>query len=105
MKDMGELAGADEKKIRSALLKKALGYNFKEVTEEYTGGEDGDIKLSKKRVVTKNVPPDMAAIKYLIEGKDSAPLSEMTDEQLHAEKERLVKLLTGAEKEKPKKGD
>lgn len=87
-----DAAEADEKRIRSALLKKALGYNFKEVTEEYVSGDNGEIMLNKKRVVVKNVPPDMAAIKYLLE-EEVEPLSQLTDEQLFAEKERLTRLI------------
>ncbi len=81
-----------DKKIKTALIKKALGYDCTEVVEEYVSGEEGEIKLTKKKVTKKNVPPDISAIKILLceEEKD---LSSMTDEQLNAEKERLLKLL------------
>ena len=60
--------------------------------EEYVSGEEGEIKLTKKKVTKKNVPPDLTAIKLLM-GEDSLALSEMTDEELEKEKERLLKML------------
>lgn len=68
---------------------------MKEVTEEYVADADGELKLSKKRVSTKNIPPDMSALRYLLDS-DSADkdFADMTDEQLEEEKERLLKLLT-----------
>ena len=53
-------------KIEKSLLKKALGYQYKEVIEEYSIGEDGE-KLSKKKITTKDVPPDISAVKLLLE--------------------------------------
>ena len=75
-----------------ALIKKALGYDATEVVEEYVSSEEGEIKLTKKKVTKKNVPPDMAALKILLDENDK-PISEMTDEQLKEEKARLLKLL------------
>ncbi len=77
--------------FKKALVKKALGYDVTETVEEYTGGEDG-VKLVKKKVTKKNVPPDITALKMLLEDQN-LPLSQMSDEQLQAEKERLLKLL------------
>jgi len=79
------------KKLDAAIIKKALGYDFKEVVEEYVGKEDGEIVLSKKKVTIKNVPPDMSAIKMLIGEEPS--VWNMTDEELLAEKERLLEKL------------
>lgn len=81
-----------EKKIEKALIKKALGYDSTEVVEEYVTGEEGEIKLTKKKVTKKNVPPDITAIKMLMELED-VPIEEMTDEELEREKTRLLKLL------------
>ena len=44
--------------LHSALVKKALGYDYKEVVEEYVSGEEGEVRLAKKKVTKKNVPPD-----------------------------------------------
>lgn len=81
-----------ESDFKNALIKKALGYDATEVVEEYVSGEEGEIKLTKKKVTKKNVPPDLTAIKLLM-GEDSLALSDMTDEELEKEKERLLKML------------
>ncbi len=77
-----------EEKLNKALLKRALGYNSKEVIEEYVNGDNG-VVLSKKKVTTKPVPPDTTALKILLDFS-GGELSEMTDEQLLEEKERLL---------------
>jgi len=78
--------------FKDALIKKALGYDATEVVEEYVSGEEGEIKLTKKKVTKKNVPPDITAIKLLMD-ENSQNLSEMSDEELEKEKARLLKLL------------
>lgn len=77
--------------LKSALIKKALGYDATEVVEEYAD-EQGEIKLLKRKVTKKNVPPDVTALKMLIEGETNS-ISHLTDKELKAEKERLIKLL------------
>ena len=77
---------------KSALIKKALGYDATEVVEEYVSDDAGDIKLTKKKVTKKNVPPDLTALKMLMEETDES-VAEMTDEQLEKEKQRLLELL------------
>ena len=81
----------DKNDLEQALIKKALGYDATEVVEEYVG--DGEeIKLSKKKVTTKNVPPDMSALKFLLD-ETQKEVSEMTDQELYDEKVRLLCLL------------
>ncbi len=81
----------DKNDLEQALIKKALGYDATEVVEEYVG--DGEeIKLSKKKVTTKNVPPDMSALKFLLD-ETQKNVSEMTDQELYEEKVRLLCLL------------
>jgi len=84
--------------LRSALIKKALGYDYKEVVEEYVSGEEGEVKLAKKKVTKKNVPPDITAIKLLLENQPN--VSSMTDEQFEMEKERLINMQKNNGKEK-----
>ena len=83
--------------IRNAVLKVALGFSVEEVTEEY-GVEDGELKLVKRKETRKDVPPDLRAVRLLMEG---AEVSELSDEELMAEKERLLRELakTGADRE------
>ncbi|HIZ25412.1 MAG TPA: hypothetical protein H9812_08130 [Candidatus Gallimonas intestinigallinarum] len=78
-----------EDKVRDAVLKVALGFRVEEVTEEY-GMEDGEMRLVKCRKTHKDIPPDLKAVRLLLEGTDYA---SFTDEQLEAEKEKLLRQL------------
>lgn len=80
----------ENREIADALKKVALGFSVEEVTEEY-GVEDGEVKLIRRRETRKDVPPDLKAVKMLLE--ESFNVSAMTDEELEAEKQRLLKLL------------
>ncbi len=87
---------SNEDILKKSLIKKARGFILEEVVEEYCKDEESNkMVLSKKKVTTKEVPPDTASIKFLIEyetlSKDR--FSNMTDEELLIEKERLLKLL------------
>ncbi len=77
--------------FKQVLIKKALGYDVKEVVEEYVSDENGTVKLTKKKVTKKNVPPDMTALKMLLES--DKPIHSMSDEELEKEKIRLLELL------------
>ncbi len=79
----------EEDKVRDAVLKVALGFRVEEVTEEY-GMEDGEMRLMKRRETHKDIPPDLKAVRLLLEGTDYA---SFTDEQLEAEKEKLLRQL------------
>ena len=50
------------------------------------------MKLTKKKVTKKNVPPDITALKILME-EESLNVSSMTDEQLLVEYNRLLELI------------
>lgn len=93
----------NKRSIKQALYKKAVGYNTKEIVEEYIADEIGDIRLSKKKVTIKSVPPDISAMKLIIEEKEKREekksVYDMTDEQLETEKERLLKIFYEKEKE------
>ncbi len=92
----------DEKtrqKIEKALIKRAIGYDTKETIEEFSETED-ELKLTKRKVTTKSVPPDISAAKLLFDIKtDGEDLTSVSDENLEKEKQRLLKLL----EDKPKK--
>lgn len=78
--------------LKEVLIKKALGYDVQEVVEEYSSDGDGEVKLSKKKVTTKYVPPDMTALKILLD-ENQKDVTQMTDEELYQEKVRLLYLL------------
>lgn len=83
---------SDEKTIK-AIIKRALGYDSKEIVEEYVNAGEGEIVLSKKKVTIKNVPPDVSALKILLDLDKSKDESVMTDEELDEEIEKLLLLL------------
>ncbi len=71
-----------------------------EITEEFTEGDDGQIRMLKRKVVSKPVPPDVSAVKLLYEINDDSQksISSMSDDELEKEKIRLLKLLESLEK-------
>lgn len=82
-------------KIEKSLIKKALGYQYKEVIEEYSIGDDGE-KLSKKKITTKDVPPDISAVKLLLEElnlSQDVDFENLTDEELKKEIKNALSLL------------
>lgn len=78
---------ADEN-IKSALIKCAVGLSTSETVEEFAVGEEGELKLVKRKVTKRDIPPDIKAVKMLMEER-----GEATDEELEAEREKLLKLL------------
>ena len=67
-------------------MKVALGCSVEEVTEEY-GVSDGQLTLVKRRETRKDIPPDLKAVRLLMEGHD---FSAMSDEELEKERKRLI---------------
>lgn len=84
-----------EYEIKNAIMKVALGYSLEEVTEEY-GVENGELKLVRRKETKKDIPPDLKAVKLLMEDKDYSALS---DEELEREKQKLLKRLKEEESE------
>ncbi len=97
-----------QSKLSDALLKVALGYQVAEVTEEYAE-VDGALKLTKRKKTKKDVPPDLKAVQILLSEKEQGGYTEWTDEELEAEKRRLLAVLqetSGKEtKQKKEKSD
>lgn len=81
-------------KLENALMKKALGYTCEEVTEEYVGETKDDMKLCKKKVNKKTVPPDLASLQILLSRLDEQnEYKSLSDAELYSEREKLQKLL------------
>lgn len=83
------------KTIKKALYKRAVGFTATETCEDYVSVE-GNMELVKRKVTKKRVPPDVSAIRTLAElsdSGDSCDICDYTDEQLAAEKQRLLKVL------------
>lgn len=88
----------DEEKIRNALLKKALGYSADEIVEEYAFDDEGELKLSKKKITKKHYAPDISAVKVLLEKYYKTyedKIAAMSDEELYLERAELKRLLKG----------
>lgn len=88
----------DEEKIRKALLKKALGYSADEIVEEYAFDDEGELKLSKKKITKKHYAPDISAVKVLLEKYYKTyedKIAAMSDEELYLERAELKRLLKG----------
>ena len=79
-----------DEEILSGLLKRAKGYSYKEVQEEYAVKEDGEIALTKRKVTEKYCPPDSGALKTYMELNGDRNIEEYTDEELEAERQRLL---------------
>ena len=101
-------------KIQDILLKKAEGYFYSEETSEYTVQEDKDeqavqlsfdsigkrkaksksqsLSLTRKKVSTHHIPPDLAAIKMLLEMSQtpSDDFSKLSTEELEKLKDQLI---------------
>lgn len=97
----------DEKEIKDALIKKALGFESDEIVEEYVLDENGVPVLSKRKITKKFNPPDMNAVKFLLEKSalTDDEISTMTDEELLKEKERLLRLLKEMEEKENENGN
>ena len=71
--------------IFDALKKCAVGFSSGETVEEYAA-EDGELKLIKKKVTRRFVPPDIKAVKMLM---DDGGISGLTDAAVVEEVERV----------------
>lgn len=91
-----------DEELINALIKRAKGYSFSEVQEEYSVTDGGEIALTKRKVSEKYCPPDAAALKTYMEICKDGEISEMSDEELEREKHRLLCELYREEQEKEK---
>jgi hypothetical protein len=66
-----------------------VGFDTSEVVEEFAV-EDGELKLVKKKVTKRDIPPDIKAVKMLLDGQD---VEKYSDEELMAERDNLMKML------------
>ena len=82
-----------EDDILGALKKCAVGLETSEVVEEF-GVEDGELKLVKRKVTKRDIPPDIKAVKMLIDG---GGVDSLSSEELEEEKKNLLKLLNKEE--------
>lgn len=87
-----------KQKLTRLLLRRAQGYPYTEKTDEYAV-VDGEVTLTRRKVVTKRVQPDADALKMLIDLDGATDITQMSDEELQSEKMRLIALLKQCEDE------
>ena len=54
---------------------------------------DGKLKLTKRKKTKKDIPPDLKAVQLLLANEEEGSLGDLSDEDLEAEKARLLTLL------------
>ena len=77
-----------EDEVVNALKKCAVGLSTSETVEEF-GVEDGELKLIKRKVTRRENPPDIKAVKLLMDDG----VEELSDAELEAERDRLIREL------------
>ena len=82
-----------EDDILGALKKCAVGLETNEVVEEFDA-KDGELRLVKRKVTKRDIPPDIKAVKMLI---DEGGMDGLSVEELEEEKRNLLKLLNKEE--------
>ena len=79
----------EDSSVKQALKRCAVGFETGEVVEEFTV-ENGEMKLVRKKVTRRDIPPDIKAVKMLLDGECVCQLS---DAELEKERERLMAIL------------
>lgn len=80
----------NNKKLKDALISKALGYTTQEVTEEY-GLSGEEFVLQKRKTSTKSYPPDLSALQILLDKEESFnEFESLSDAELEKEKEKIL---------------
>ena len=79
----------EDSSVKQALKRCAVGFETGEVVEEFVM-EDGELKLVKKKVTRRDIPPDIKAVKMLLDGEN---ISQLSEEELEKEKEHILAIL------------
>ncbi len=82
--------------VKKALVKCAVGFDTSEIVEEYTVDE-GELKLVKRKVTRRDVPPDIKAVKMLLDGEGN--VGGMSDEELEDRRKKLIEMLREGDSE------
>lgn len=82
--------------VKKALVKCAVGFDTSEIVEEYTVDE-GELKLVKRKVTRRDVPPDIKAVKMLLDGEGN--VDGMSDEELEERRKKLIEMLREGDSE------
>ena len=55
--------------VESALFKRAMGYEYQELTGTKEADDDGELQTTNARFVTKHVPPDVTACIFWLKNR------------------------------------
>lgn len=80
-----------DEEVLNALIKRAKGYTYNEVQEEYSVDDNGEISLTKRKVMEKYCPPDSAALKTYLDMCQDDDITHFSDEELIEARDRLLK--------------
>lgn len=83
----------NRQRVIEGLRKRAEGLEAEERVIEYVLDEEGNRRAVKEKTQIKYYPPDVSAAKACLELEGGENFSEYTDEELAAEKERLLREL------------
>lgn len=86
----------DTEKLTKSLFKKAVGYTVDEVVEEYANSDEAEnLRLIKKKVTKKHIPPDISAVRVLLESVEDNfdKYKAMSDEELLKKRDELLKII------------
>ena len=78
-----------EDDIFGALKKCAIGLETNEIVEEFDA-KDGELRLVKRKVTKRDIPPDIKAVKMLME---EGGIEGLSVEELEEERQNLLNLL------------
>lgn len=90
----------DSEKLEKSLFKKAIGYSVDEVVEEYVN-EENEMRLVKKKVTKKHIPPDVSAARALLEKcaeNELTNLQNMSDADLEDLRKKVLEEIKGGAK-------
>lgn len=90
----------ESEKLAKSLLKKAMGYSVDEVVEEYVNDEN-EMKLVKKKITKKHIPPDINAARALLEkcaDSEFNHLQDLSDEELEEMRKKIIEEIKGGAK-------
>ena len=79
-----------DNELEQALKKCAVGFETGETVEEFAV-QDGEFRLVKRKVTRRDIPPDIKAVKMLLDGESE--VGGMSDEELEERRNRLIKML------------
>ncbi|MBQ8427774.1 MAG: hypothetical protein IJX18_00805 [Clostridia bacterium] len=89
-----------EEQLNDLLMRVATGCRVEEVTEEYAE-VDGQMRLTKRKEIRRDIPPDLKAVQMLL-SSGGTDVGQMSDAQLEEEKARLLGLLQKQSEKTPR---